>query len=89
MPVIAMTKEMGSLGTFVALEVARRLGYEFRRNDIVKTAAREYRVLEAGLVGAVEAKPGLLGRLGDRGRGYRARTWRRPSSRRPGRNGSS
>ena len=71
MAVVAMTKEMGSLGTFIALEVARRLGYEFLRNDIIKGVAREYRVREAGLVGAVEAKPGFLVRLGDRSRRYR------------------
>ena len=34
MPIIAMTKEMGSLGTFIALEVARCLDHEFLRNDI-------------------------------------------------------
>ncbi|MGH7322926.1 MAG: cytidylate kinase family protein [Candidatus Rokuibacteriota bacterium] len=72
MPIIAMTKEMGSLGTFIGLEVARQLGYEFVRDAIVKEAAREYRVLEAGLVGALEERPGLLERFGHRGRRYRA-----------------
>lgn len=70
MPIIAMTKEMGSLGTFIGLEVARQLGYEFLRNDIVKAAAREYRALEGRLVGAVEQAPGFLERLGRRGRRY-------------------
>lgn len=68
MPVIAMTKEMGSLGTFIGLEVARQLGYEFLRNDIIKAAAREYREMEGRLVGAVEQAPGFLERLARRGR---------------------
>jgi cytidylate kinase len=67
-----MTKEMGSLGTFIGLEVARRLGYEFLRNDIIKEAAREYRVLEGRLVGTVERAPRLLERFGARGRRHRA-----------------
>jgi cytidylate kinase len=71
MPIVAMTKEMGSLGTFVALEVARRLGYEFLRNDLVTRAAREFRVREVGVVGAVERPPRLAERLGGRSRRYR------------------
>jgi cytidylate kinase len=70
MPVLAMTKEMGSLGTFIAMEVARRLGFEFLRNDLIKEAAREYRAREARLVGAVEQAPRLLERLGRRSRRY-------------------
>ena len=72
MPMIAMTKEMGSLGTFVGLEVARRLGYEFLRNDLIKAAAAEYRELEGRLVGAVETPARFLERFGRRGRRYRA-----------------
>jgi cytidylate kinase len=63
MPVVAMTREMGSLGSAIAQEVARRLGYEFLRNDILRNAAREYRIRESRLVGAVEEAPGLLERL--------------------------
>jgi cytidylate kinase len=63
MPVVAMTREMGSLGSGIAQEVARRLGYQFLRNDILRSAAREYRVHESRLVGAVEEAPGLLERL--------------------------
>ncbi len=72
MPIVAMTKEMGSLGTFVGLEVARQLGYEFLRNDLIREAAREYRVLEGRLVGAVERAPGFLERFGPRGRRHRS-----------------
>jgi cytidylate kinase len=63
MPVIAMTREMGSLGSSIAQEVARRLGYRFLRNDILRSAAREYRVHESRLLGAVEEAPGFLERL--------------------------
>ncbi len=70
MPIIAMTKEMGSLGTFIGLGVSRQLGYEFLRNDIIKEAAKEYRVIERRLVGAVEQAPGFLERFGPRGRRY-------------------
>ncbi|PYM67769.1 MAG: hypothetical protein DMD79_00305 [Candidatus Rokuibacteriota bacterium] len=71
MPIIAMTKEMGSLGTFIALEVARRLDHEFLRNDIIKAVARGYRVRETGVVLVLEARPRLWERLGDRSRRYR------------------
>jgi cytidylate kinase len=72
MPIIAMTKEMGSLGTFVGMEVARRLGYDFLRNALIKAAAAEYRELEGRLVGAVETPGRFLERFGRRGRRYRA-----------------
>jgi cytidylate kinase len=58
MPVIAMTREMGSHGSAIAQEVARRLGYEFLRNDLLRDAAREYRVRESRLVGVVEERRG-------------------------------
>ena len=37
MPVVAMTREMGSLGSAIAREAARRLGYEFLRDDILRS----------------------------------------------------
>ena len=36
MPIVAMTREMGSLGSLIGLEVARRLGAEFVRDDLLK-----------------------------------------------------
>jgi cytidylate kinase len=63
MSIVAMTREMGSLGSAIAQEVASRLGYRFLRNDILRDAAREYRVRESRLVGAVEEAPGLIERL--------------------------
>ena len=53
MPVVAMTREMGSLGSAIAREAARRLGYEFLRDDILRDAARQYQVRESRLVGVV------------------------------------
>ena len=59
MPIIAITKEMWSLGSSIGREVATQLGYEFIRQDIIREAAREYHALEAKLVEAVEEKPGF------------------------------
>lgn len=64
MTIIAMTKEMGSLGTYIGMEVARRLGYEFIRQDIIRQAAQEFEVSEEDLVRAVEERPGFFERLG-------------------------
>jgi cytidylate kinase len=62
-PIVAMTREMGSHGSAIAQEAARRLGYEFLRNDLLRDAAREYRVRESRLVGVVEEAPGLVERF--------------------------
>lgn len=64
MTIIAMTKEMGSLGTYIGMEVAKRLGYAFVRQDIIQEAAREFEVSEEALVRAVEERPGFFERLG-------------------------
>jgi cytidylate kinase len=72
MPIVAMTREMGSLGSSIAAQVARQLGYEFLRTAIVQSVAREYRVRESRVVGMVEEAPGLLERLRRRGFRYRA-----------------
>jgi cytidylate kinase len=71
MPVVAMTREMGSVGSAIAHEVAVRLDAELLRDDIVRRAAAAYRVREAGLVGAIEETPGLLERWRRRGHRYR------------------
>lgn len=73
MPIVAMTREMGSLGSTIAFEVAERLGYEFLRNDIVRRVAGEYRVRESRLVDSLEERPGVLERL--RRRGHRHRVY--------------
>jgi cytidylate kinase len=69
MPIVAMTREMGSLGTSIGLEAARQLGYEFLRQEIVRAVAERYRVGEASVIRAVEEVPGILDRL-------RRRRWR-------------
>ena len=60
MPIVAMTREMGSLGTFIGMEAARQLGYEFIRQEIIQEAAREYHAAEQKLIEAIEQKPGFL-----------------------------
>jgi cytidylate kinase len=66
-----MTREMGALGVSIAQGVARQLGYEFLRDEIVRRAAAEYRVREAHLRDSLEERPGLLERLRRRGLRYR------------------
>jgi cytidylate kinase len=63
MAVVAMTREMGSLGSAIAQEVASQLGYALLRNDILRDAAKQYRVRESRLVGVMEQAPGLMERL--------------------------
>jgi cytidylate kinase len=59
MPILAMTREMGSLGTFIGQEVARRLEYAFIRHQIEAEAAQLYEAAEERLVATVESKPGV------------------------------
>lgn len=60
MPVLAMTREIGSLGTHVAHEVARRLGYDLVRQEIIAEAARVYKANPDTLVATVEARPRIF-----------------------------
>jgi cytidylate kinase len=59
MPILAMTREMGSLGTFIGQAVAQRLGYAFVRDEITAEAAQVYDAAEESLVATLEAKPGV------------------------------
>ncbi len=68
MPILAMTREMGSLGTFIGEEVARRLGYTFIRHQIEAGAAQLYEAAEERLVATVESKPGVWEGLGEAAR---------------------
>lgn len=72
MGIVAITREMGSLGTFIGMEVAKRLSYEFVRQDITREAAREYQVLEERLVDVVEERPGLFEVMTHSARRYQA-----------------
>jgi hyperosmotically inducible periplasmic protein len=60
MAIVAITREMGSFGTHIGMEVAARLGYAFVREDITREAAREYDVREDRLVEVIEERPGLF-----------------------------
>ena len=68
MPILAMTREMGSLGTYIGQEVARRLGYEFIRHEIIAEAAQLYDAVEQNLIATVEAKPGVWDSLSEAAR---------------------
>ncbi len=68
MPILAMTREVGSLGTFIGQEVARRLGYTFIRHQIVAEAAQVYEAAEESLIATVESRPGPWDALSDAAR---------------------
>jgi cytidylate kinase len=57
---LAVTREIGSLGTHVAQAVARRLGYDFVRQEIIAEAARLYEANRDTLVDTVETKPRMF-----------------------------
>ena len=68
MPILAITRETGSLGTFIGEEVARRLGYAFVRHQIEAEAAQVYEAAEDRLVATVESKPGVWESLSEAAR---------------------
>src|SRR5574341_765110 len=63
-----MTREMGSLGTFIGQEVAHRLGCAFVRHEIAAEAAQVYDEAEASLIATVEAPPGVWESLSEAAR---------------------
>ena len=68
MPILAMTREMGSLGTYIGQEVAQRLGYTFIRHEIIAEAAQVYEAAEENLIATVEARPGVWDSLSEMAR---------------------
>ncbi len=68
MSILAMTRELGSLGTRIGLEVAKRMGYRFIRPEITTQAAQVYEAAEEKLIASVESKPGLWESLGEAAR---------------------
>ena len=68
MPILAVTREMGSLGTFIGQAVAQRLGYTFIRHEIIAEAAQVYHAAEENLTATVEAKPGVWDSLSEAAR---------------------
>lgn len=68
MPILAMTRELGSLGTHIGLEVAKRMGSRFIRPEIIAQVAQISEAAEEKLISAVESKPGLWESLGEAAR---------------------
>ncbi len=63
MGIVAVTRELGSLGTFIAEELARQRQYRFVRREILEAAARMSSLTEDDLTRLVESPPGLWERL--------------------------
>ncbi|MDR7521184.1 MAG: cytidylate kinase family protein [Armatimonadota bacterium] len=68
MGIVAMTRELGSLGTYIAERLAQRRGYRHVRREILAEAARFGEISEQQLLESVEAPPGLWERLSEPGR---------------------
>ncbi|MDR7481893.1 MAG: cytidylate kinase family protein [Armatimonadota bacterium] len=63
MGIVAFTRELGSLGTFIAERLAERRGYRYVRREVLEEAARVGEVSEEHLLRSVEHPPGLWERL--------------------------
>ncbi len=64
MAVIAMTREMGSLGRDVALGLAKSLGVELIQHELVEQVADKMHVRESAVNRFLEGRAGLLERWG-------------------------
>lgn len=62
MPVITLSRQRGSLGSYIALEVAQRLGLRYLDREIMDSVAREAGV-PAQRVEAIEERAGRLARV--------------------------
>jgi cytidylate kinase len=62
MPVITVSRQRGSMGSYIALEVADRLGLRYLDREIIDSVAREAGV-PAASVEAIEESAGRLGRV--------------------------
>lgn len=62
MPVITVSRQRGSMGSYIALEVARELGLRYLDREIIQSVAMETGV-EADVVEALEEKAGRLARV--------------------------
>ena len=63
MPLIAMNREMGSLGNEVALGLEQALGMKIRHHEIIDHLANRTRLRKSHVVSFLEGKQGLLERL--------------------------
>jgi cytidylate kinase len=61
--VVAVTRELGSLGTYIAERLAERRGYRFVRREVLEEAAKVGELSEEHLAEAIEGRPGLWERL--------------------------
>lgn len=62
MPVITVSRQRGSLGSYIALEVARKLDLRYLDREIIQSVAQEAGV-DAEAVEAIEEGAGQLGRI--------------------------
>ena len=62
MPVITVSRQRGSMGSYIALEVARKLELRYLDREIIQSVAREAGI-EAAAVEAIEEKAGRLARV--------------------------
>lgn len=62
MPVITVSRQRGSMGSYIALEVAQRLGLQYLDREIIDSVAREAGV-PAERVEAIEERAGRLARV--------------------------
>jgi cytidylate kinase len=67
MGIVALTRELGSMGTAIGERFAERRGYRYVRREILAEAARFGEVSEAQLLDAVEGGPSLWERLAEPG----------------------
>ncbi len=63
MPLIAMNREMGSLGNDVALGLEQALGMKIRYHEIIDHLANRTRLRKSHVISFLEGKQGLLERL--------------------------
>jgi cytidylate kinase len=63
MPLIAMTREMGSLGKDVASEVAQRLGKHVVHHEIIDNLANKMRLRKSHVMRFLEGKSGMWERM--------------------------
>jgi len=63
MPIIAMTREMGSLGKDVAAEVSRRVGKQVVHHEIIDNLASKMRLRKSHVVRFLEGKSGIWERM--------------------------
>ncbi len=63
MPLITMTREMGSLGKDVAAVIANRLGKQVVHHEIIDNLASKMRLRKSHVIRFLEGKSGILERL--------------------------